>query len=91
MTQGQCASIIRTHKQENRPRQHQMGEERRNAEVSAGGKKAQGEDKKDDRKPNILHGGREKEEVLKGDWRFFIYFFLQGKLTYDGSRFSHTG
>lgn len=70
-----------------------MGEERRSAEVSAGGIKARGEHKKDDRKPNILHGGREKEEVLKGDWRFFIYFFpfLQGKLTYDGSRFSHTG
>lgn len=77
VTQEQCASIIRTHKQENRPRRHQMGEERQSAEVSTRGKKAQGEDKKDDRKPNILHGGWEKEEVLKGDWTFlFTYFFL---------------
>lgn len=52
-----------------------MREERRSADVSAGEKKAHGEDKKDDRKPNILHGGREEEEVLRGDWRFFISFF----------------
>lgn len=96
MTQEQRASIIRAHKQENGPPRHQMGEERRSVEVGWWGGGVLGEDKKDDRKPNILHaggggGGGGVEGRLEIFFYLFIFLFLQGKLTYGSSRFSHSG
>lgn len=92
VTQEQRASIICTHKQENRPRRHQMYEERRSAEVRAGEERRTERTKKTTGSQISFTGGeRRRCWGVIGDFLFLFFHFLQGKLTYGGSRFSHTG